>query len=628
MAENLVDFAIITAIEVERQAICKALQMTDSHRVFKEPRTYWQNRLEFQNGEFYEIVVTQLHDAATIDAVRAVDDVIRHWKPAALLMVGIAAAAKENVKLGDLVVAREVCYYERGKETVDGILPEPKQYTADETLWGHVISLPTWKSAISISRPDGLDTRPKIHYAVIASGEKVIANAEIRDEIAASNRKIAAIEMEGYGVSAGAYKQHQPVRCLVIRAISDFADASKNDEWQPYAASVAAEFTKHFLLDKPLPLKRQKKSASLPSTVFDKHYNLLKQSIIQGQLIPFLGEEINSCECPSISSEWQPDSSYPPSDYDLAQYLANKYSLGTPSAPIQCPNWEQLKEGGCPVAKLSPNLAFSCPLFGTQRLVREPNDLPFLSQSLDLIFGTMGLYSELHQIFDKDYEPNQLHNFFAQLPSIMRNKSYPLPYQLIVTTNYDDTLERAFKEAGQPFDLVSYIANSKDDNWGKFVHQPYIGKQKVINKPNIYNDFPFGKHPIILKLYGAIDREWGQKDNFVITEDHYMDYLSKTNIPTIFVDLMRKNHILFLGYDLSKWKQRLIFRRILQDKPLDQCKSWAVRENFSELEKKLWYQSQVDIIDLPQESSLGAYINELNKQVEAIPKKVQAKTTN
>jgi nucleoside phosphorylase len=42
------------------------------------------------------------------------------------------------------------------------------------------------------------------------------------------------------------------VRCLVIRALYDYADSSKNDQWHAYAAAVAAGFTKHFLLDEPL----------------------------------------------------------------------------------------------------------------------------------------------------------------------------------------------------------------------------------------------------------------------------------------------------------------------------------------------------------------------------------------
>jgi SIR2-like domain len=251
-----------------------------------------------------------------------------------------------------------------------------------------------------------------------------------------------------------------------------------------------------------------------------------------------------------------------------------------------------------------------------------------LSEHLDLILGSLGFYKKLHEIFAKDYQPNQLHKFLALLPHIMREKGYPLPYQLIVTTNYDDTLERTFKQVGQPFDLVCYIAKKDGEYRGKFVHQPYAGKAKVIEKPNEYNEFPFGIHPIILKLYGAVDRERGQEDNFVITEDHYMDYLGKTEIPTIFIDLLRKNHILFLGYDLSKWKQRLIFRRIWQDKPLDQCKSWAISERAEELEQELWRKNYVQIVNISPKSSLGAYIYELNQQIQAIETKVQAKSTN
>jgi len=34
----------------------------------------------------------------------------------------------------------------------------------------------------------------------------------------------------------------------VVRGISDFADASKNDEWQPYAAITAAAYAKEILI--------------------------------------------------------------------------------------------------------------------------------------------------------------------------------------------------------------------------------------------------------------------------------------------------------------------------------------------------------------------------------------------
>ena len=97
-----------------------------------------------------------------------------------------------------------------------------------------------------------------------------------------------------------------------------------------------------------------------------------------------------------------------------------------------------------------------------------------------------------------------------------------------------------------------------------------------------------------------------------------MDYLKKLNIPIDLLDLMRNSHILFLGFDLSKWKNRLIFRQIWPDQPLDKCKSWVVREKPGNFEKEIWQKSQVDIIEIPSESSLGEYITEVNKLVQAI----------
>lgn len=252
--EPLIDFAIITAIEIERKAVCEAFQMTAEHRVKKGSRVYWRNRIELENGDFYEIVVAQSPDMANVDVALLASDTIHHWHPEAMLMVGIAAAASQEQALGDIVVGNAVHYYERGKITPDGLKPEPYQYPVDQTLWSRISSLPVpqWNGIISVSRPDSTNTIPKIHPGVIASGEKVIADAAMRDGIAAGHRKIVAIEMEGYGVSKAAWQSFERVRHLVIRAICDFADASKNSEWHPYAASVAAGYTKHFLLDRPL----------------------------------------------------------------------------------------------------------------------------------------------------------------------------------------------------------------------------------------------------------------------------------------------------------------------------------------------------------------------------------------
>lgn len=135
---------------------------------------------------------------------------------------------------------------------ITGKLPEPKNIPVDSTLLDRVQALPGSDFPILATRPDGTDTRPEIEVGVIASGDKVIADAAERDAIASANRKIMAIEMEGYGVISAAWQSFDHVRCLVIRALCDYADSGKHDQWHNYAAATAAGFTKYFLLDEPL----------------------------------------------------------------------------------------------------------------------------------------------------------------------------------------------------------------------------------------------------------------------------------------------------------------------------------------------------------------------------------------
>jgi nucleoside phosphorylase len=250
--QPLVDFVIITALDEERKAICREFNLTEADRVDTGPRRYWRGRLQLPNDEYYEIVVAQLPDMANIDASILTQDAIREWDPGSLLLVGIAAAANDEVELGDVVIASDIYYYERGKVTSAGKKPEPKVYKADPLLWNKVITNSEWNPRIAQPRPGRSRKKPAVHRGVIASGEKVIAEQAARDAIAKGNRKIIAIEMEGYGFSAAVFQSPHHCRHLVIKAISDRADQKKGDDWHRYAAAAAAAYTKHYLLDRPL----------------------------------------------------------------------------------------------------------------------------------------------------------------------------------------------------------------------------------------------------------------------------------------------------------------------------------------------------------------------------------------
>jgi len=251
MKKEVVDFAIITIVEIELQETLRAFGLKSSDRVRIDSRVYWLGNLALGNGDSYKIVIAQSPDMANVEAALITADTIRHWNPEALLLIGIAGSADKDVYLGDIVIGRDIYYYERGKVTAKGNLPEPLIYRGDATLFSNIRSLPL--SAIPRrKRPDGSLKRSNVHCGVIASGEKVIADKRFREKLRDDHRKVLAIEMEGYGFSAAVWQSFERKRHLVIRAICDHADRKKNDNWQPYAAKIASLYAKNFLLDRPL----------------------------------------------------------------------------------------------------------------------------------------------------------------------------------------------------------------------------------------------------------------------------------------------------------------------------------------------------------------------------------------
>jgi nucleoside phosphorylase len=79
-----------------------------------------------------------------------------------------------------------------------------------------------------------------VHYGLIASGNRLIQDALLRDALIAE-KGILCFETEAAGLV-----NHFP--CLVIRGICDYADThNKYEEWQGYAAMAAAAYAKDLL---------------------------------------------------------------------------------------------------------------------------------------------------------------------------------------------------------------------------------------------------------------------------------------------------------------------------------------------------------------------------------------------
>ena len=244
----------------------------------------------------------------------------------------------------------------------------------------------------------------------------------------------------------------------------------------------------------------------------------------------------------------------------------------------------------------------------------RPVDLTRISQYVATMRGSGPLYDELHSRFEAAVEPGPLHRFLARVPALLRERG--APHQLIVTTNYDLALERAFEDAGEEVDIVAYVATGR--HRGRFWHRPPGEPPRPIDVPNTYaTELSLERRTIILKLHGAVDplpeREW---ESFVITEDDYIDYLGRSElsavVPVALAARLRRSHFLFLGYEMADWNLRLILNRIWGEQPVG-YRSWAVQRAPSPLAQAFWRRFDVTPLDVEPQ----AYVELLERRLEA-----------
>ncbi|RKL09689.1 hypothetical protein BFJ70_g16644 [Fusarium oxysporum] len=210
------------------------------------------------------------------------------------LMVGIGGGVpgKVDVRLGDVVVSKEVVQYDFGKTVQDGhfqrtgTLNKPPQalmtavaklqadhrsesskipsilskmlerhpsmieYTHPGILqdqlfdgtYDHVQPMDSCQRCdVSrlVRRPARSSTVPKIHCGIIASANQVMKHGRTRDQLA-EELDVLCFEMEAAGLM-------DSFPCLAIRGICDYSDSHKNKKWQEYAAATAAAYAKELL---------------------------------------------------------------------------------------------------------------------------------------------------------------------------------------------------------------------------------------------------------------------------------------------------------------------------------------------------------------------------------------------
>jgi adenosylhomocysteine nucleosidase len=179
--DNVADVVIVTALKSEYDAVLRYLD--SPQKVSSNNRIIHKAYLQHEDSETrYEVVVLCFGGMGNVQSATAVTQVINDWKPTAIILTGIMAGFEASERfLGDLIIPEEIVGYELGKVTSAGIERRLKGLQTTYEMIHKSRHFPDNKWVLDnriIPRPDQQSRRvnPKVHFGVVASGEKVMAD--------------------------------------------------------------------------------------------------------------------------------------------------------------------------------------------------------------------------------------------------------------------------------------------------------------------------------------------------------------------------------------------------------------------------------------------------------------------
>lgn len=203
-----------------------------------------------KDGRDVRIYLTCVDRMGPVETASAVTATLQEITPAWVILCGIAGGLQSKASLGDVLVPEAIYDYEVGKVSRDPVggparfEASPAFYQVSTLLHQHASALAsTFVPSVATRRLFPQPAAVTIHTdGIVASGAKVIADAERAVEVASLHRKVHGIEMEGVGVAVASRRMRVEEGFLVIKSVSDLADADKADGWHRSCSTLSAEF--------------------------------------------------------------------------------------------------------------------------------------------------------------------------------------------------------------------------------------------------------------------------------------------------------------------------------------------------------------------------------------------------
>jgi adenosylhomocysteine nucleosidase len=251
------ELGVITVLSEEASALREVFGLT---RVQKGGLPFMEGRLPASGSRTIRVAATRSLEMGPRSTVLAFENLRHHYAPALIALTGIGGGIGDGgdrqAKIGDVVIATRVVYYDHRRETPEGTRRRGESPEAPAAIRHALNDFFTDYGEPAEFDDPGVGTY-RVHTGPIGSGDAVItdSDSEITDYLRRFNERTLAVEMEGGGLSQAFHEQSggTPVRgWVVIRGISDDASEAKGHDHHRLAARRAAQALRRLVPYLPL----------------------------------------------------------------------------------------------------------------------------------------------------------------------------------------------------------------------------------------------------------------------------------------------------------------------------------------------------------------------------------------
>ena len=238
--------AILSALPEEQAGLLQQLQHARRH--VHGGRVFWQGLLSDRP------VVLALSGMGKVAAATTATVLIERFACARVLFTGVAGGLGQQVRVGDVVVARQYLQHDMDASPLCPRWELPGYGRADVAC-DPALSVLLLQAAQDFLLVSSQENQPdsaaaaQAHHGLVVSGDRFIATAQasntLRRELQEAGHTVLAVEMEGAAVAQVCADYQVPFAAM--RTISDRADDDAHVDFTRFIETVASRYAEHIV---------------------------------------------------------------------------------------------------------------------------------------------------------------------------------------------------------------------------------------------------------------------------------------------------------------------------------------------------------------------------------------------